>query len=139
MVAKKIAAQKTETKAVRNVEEDLIGTPPAKIAKEKTATNKKLGKVIEKQIKETKKAVKADKKTESNGKVGRPSQYKPGMSIRVLKEKECREGTTAEACWKMVKQSKTVGDYLKKREKAKMEGFGGYFNAFVNDKYIAVK
>lgn len=66
------------------------------------------------------KAVKAERAT-----------YQPTATIKVVKLREVRDGSTIGMIWNMVASSKTVGAYMKKREKAGLEGLGGYLGYFV--------
>ena len=75
----------------------------------------------------------------ASGKVGRPSKFVPAMKIKVVKERECRDGTPVAKVWNMVKKAKTVGDFIAMRKRAKLDGeLGGYFPMFVNEKCIRV-
>jgi len=66
------------------------------------------------------------------------STYEPTAKITVSKQHEVREGSSVAKVWAMVESSKTVGDYLKKRKAAKLEGMGGLFGQFVKAGFIKV-
>jgi len=64
--------------------------------------------------------------------------YDTAARIKVVKEHETREGSSVDQVWNMVAKSKTVGDYLKRRKAAGLEGMGGLFGQFVKDGFIRV-
>jgi hypothetical protein len=100
------------TKTARNVAHDLIGDDkPSRKAKAKKSAVKKVAR----------------------------NQYDDDAKIKIVKEREVREGTTAAKMWEMVKKAKTVGQLRQMRKRARMgDDLGGFFGGFVRDRNIRV-
>lgn len=116
---------------MRDIEIDLIGDKPSKgkAVKAKPAKGKAVkakpakGKAIEA------KSAKAR---------GPSAKYPPTMKIKVVKLRDVRKGSAIGKVWDMVSSSKTIGDYIKKREKAGLSGLGGFLGFFVSSGNVQV-
>lgn len=70
---------------------------------------------------------------------GPAAKYEPTQRIVIVKpDREVRAGSAIGNVWQMVLKSKTIGDFLKRRKAAKMEGMGGFFGQFVKEGSIRV-
>ncbi len=145
-----MATKNTKTVVVaRNVVADLLGDEPVKgkvtASKSPSANAASRKSAAKNAVKAIKAAAKGKATPAAKGKatpaakVGRPSKFQPTMKIKVVKERECRDGTPVQKVWEMAKSSKTVADFIAKRKRANMDGeLGGYFPMFVNEKCIRV-
>lgn len=89
------------------------------------------------QAKAAKAIVKAAKPAKVKAKVQR-TKYEPALKIKIVEERDVKKGSAMATAWALVKKSKTVGDYLKLRDKYMLSGLGGYFGQFLADGNIKV-
>lgn len=139
---------KTNTVAARDVAADLIGDSP--VRKSKPAKGKKVVKAKKaaapKAASKKTAAVRSLSKPAADkvAKPGRVGRFAVDKKIKVLKERENDDNSTIATIWKMVKTSKTVGDFDKARRnpKVKIDNLAGianrYLLTFVREKFVSI-